>query len=164
LVIIDNLVHFLGFTAETAIDCIHPIYGSQTSVTEIINQLKEHKKAGTLSPNLRRMATIGNLTSSSQSGGRNSGKNFEKIHSTRCNSTPVQYSELHTKYYSTSTWYIVPGTGSRAYCYMFFSILCTYIDLNTMLRHSWMWGLLIKLHAYICSDYYMYTYVPCRYS
>jgi hypothetical protein len=53
--IIENLVR-LGFTAETAIDRIHAIYGSQTSVTEIINQLKTHKKAGTLSPNLRPIA------------------------------------------------------------------------------------------------------------
>jgi hypothetical protein len=48
--IIENLVH-LGFTVENAIDRIHAIYGSQTSVTDIINQLKAHKKAGTLSPN-----------------------------------------------------------------------------------------------------------------
>jgi hypothetical protein len=48
--IIENLVH-LRFTVENAIDRIHAIYGSQTSVTDIINQLKAHKKAGTLSPN-----------------------------------------------------------------------------------------------------------------
>jgi len=53
--LIQNLVH-LGFTAETAIDRIHLIYGSQTSVTEIINQIKKHKKDGTLSPNLRPLA------------------------------------------------------------------------------------------------------------
>jgi hypothetical protein len=35
-----------GFTAMTTIDRIDAIYGSQTSVTEIINQLKKHKKAG----------------------------------------------------------------------------------------------------------------------
>jgi hypothetical protein len=53
--IIENLIH-LGFTVENVIDRIHAIYGSQTSVTDIINQLKAHKKAGTLSPKLRPIA------------------------------------------------------------------------------------------------------------
>ena len=53
--IIDGLIK-RGFTAETAIDRIHAIYGSQTSVTNIINGLKRDKKAGTLSPSLRVVA------------------------------------------------------------------------------------------------------------
>ena len=53
--IIEGLIK-RGFTAETAIDRIHAIYGSQTSVTNIINGLKRDKKDGTLSPSLRVVA------------------------------------------------------------------------------------------------------------
>jgi hypothetical protein len=85
--IIDNLVR-LGFTAETAIDRIHAIYESQTSVTEIINQLKVHKKAGTLSPNLRPIARyFNNQPEWRKLGMGNYGKNLEKIDNSRSNST-----------------------------------------------------------------------------
>ena len=50
--IIDGLVK-LGYSAETAIDRIHAVYGEGTSVTNIINGIKRDKKAGSLSPNLR---------------------------------------------------------------------------------------------------------------
>ena len=42
-----------GDMAETAIDKIYAIYGSQTSVTNIINGMKHDKKDGTLNPNFR---------------------------------------------------------------------------------------------------------------
>jgi hypothetical protein len=43
----------LGLTADAAIDQIYAVYGQQTCVTKIINQMKKDKEKGTLNPNLR---------------------------------------------------------------------------------------------------------------
>jgi hypothetical protein len=48
--LVSSLV-WMGDTAETAIDKIYAVYGSQTAVTNIINGLKRDKKDGTLNPN-----------------------------------------------------------------------------------------------------------------
>jgi Transcriptional activator of glycolytic enzymes len=50
--IISGLVRG-GMTADAAIDSIYAIYGHQTSVTTIINQIRKQKNDGTLNPNLR---------------------------------------------------------------------------------------------------------------
>ena len=42
----------LGHSSDRAIDIIYNVYGSQTSVTTIINRLRKDKKNGTLNPNL----------------------------------------------------------------------------------------------------------------
>jgi hypothetical protein len=49
---VDGLVR-LGLTADAAIDQIYGVYGHQTSVTNIINNIKKDRKNGTLNPNLR---------------------------------------------------------------------------------------------------------------
>ena len=40
-----------GYTANSAIDAIYNVYGQQTSVTNIINGVKQDLKNGTLNPN-----------------------------------------------------------------------------------------------------------------
>ena len=50
--LVSSLVR-MGDTAEAAIDKIYAVYGGQTSVTNIINELKRDKKDGTLNPNFR---------------------------------------------------------------------------------------------------------------
>ena len=42
-----------GHMAEVGIDRIYAVYGGETSVTNITDELKRDKKDGTLSPNLR---------------------------------------------------------------------------------------------------------------
>jgi hypothetical protein len=50
--VVRNMVS-LGHTANWAIDLIYEVYGPQTSVTDIINQLRKDKNKGTLNPNLQ---------------------------------------------------------------------------------------------------------------
>ena len=52
--IIDKIVRGRGhITADVVIDQIYAIYGQQTSVTKIINAIKEDIQRGRLNPNLR---------------------------------------------------------------------------------------------------------------
>ena len=52
--IVDNIVRGRGqMTADVVIDQIYAIYGQQTSVTKIINAIKDDMKRGRLNPNLR---------------------------------------------------------------------------------------------------------------
>ena len=50
---VESLVRGKGWSCDVAIECIYSVYGSQTSVTNIINAIKRDKKRGTLNPNLR---------------------------------------------------------------------------------------------------------------
>ena len=50
--LVSSLV-WMGDTAETTIDKIYPVYGGQTSVTNIMNGLKRVKRDVTLNPNSR---------------------------------------------------------------------------------------------------------------
>jgi hypothetical protein len=50
---IINGLFKLGYSAETTIDRIHAVYGEGRSVTNIINGIKQDKKAGSLGPNLQ---------------------------------------------------------------------------------------------------------------
>jgi hypothetical protein len=51
--LVSGLVRQGWFTPDTTIDLIYIVYGQQTSVTDIINDIKKDQKDGTLNPNLQ---------------------------------------------------------------------------------------------------------------
>ena len=50
---VEKLVKGKGLSCNVAIERIYAVYGSQRSVTSIIEAIRKDKIAGTLNPNLR---------------------------------------------------------------------------------------------------------------
>jgi hypothetical protein len=50
---VEKLVKGKGLSCDVAIERIYAVYGSQRSVTSIIDAIRRDKLRGTLNPNLR---------------------------------------------------------------------------------------------------------------